>query len=217
MWQVSRTSWIKGNYTVTLQGKSTHGFYSQLFISPPLVPYFSPLFRMFYKIKSRNAHMKIHRQPQEDWTDRRLQQQILTQRLALTRPSNLMPSSNLLPPQAPALTFPSSGLAGTSSSNKNANNVIGPITSGNNISPSDASVLDHSTAVTYSSINSADSHVITSIGCADPSQRESGTVLPFQQTWGSYGHTPDTPSFYCNIEVKEEAQTGGVKEPIKWQ
>lgn len=25
---------------------------------------------MFYKIKSRNAHMKIHRQQQEDWRDR---------------------------------------------------------------------------------------------------------------------------------------------------
>lgn len=27
-------------------------------------------FRMFYKIKSRNAHMKIHRQQQEDWRDK---------------------------------------------------------------------------------------------------------------------------------------------------
>ncbi|XP_030017504.1 transcriptional-regulating factor 1-like [Sphaeramia orbicularis] len=174
--------------------------------------------KMFYKIKSRNAHMKIHRQPQEDWTDRRLQQQILTQRLALTRPSNnLMPSGNLLPPQAPVLTFSSSGLAGTSSSNKNANNVISSITSSSNISPSDTSVLDHSTAVTYSNINSANSHVITSIDGADPSQRESGSVLPFQQTWGSYGHNHDPPSFYCSTDAKDRAQTGGGKEPIKWQ
>lgn len=39
-------------------------------------------FRMFYKIKSRNAHMKIHRQQQEDWREK-LQihpnQQILNQ------------------------------------------------------------------------------------------------------------------------------------------
>lgn len=28
------------------------------------------LFRMFYKIKSRNAHMKIHRQQQEDWREK---------------------------------------------------------------------------------------------------------------------------------------------------
>uniref|UniRef100_A0AAV2KM16 Uncharacterized protein n=1 Tax=Knipowitschia caucasica TaxID=637954 RepID=A0AAV2KM16_KNICA len=28
--------------------------------------------KMFHKIKSRNAHMKIHRQPQEDWTDKKV-------------------------------------------------------------------------------------------------------------------------------------------------
>ncbi|KAJ0055517.1 hypothetical protein NL108_005369 [Boleophthalmus pectinirostris] len=38
--------------------------------------------KMFYKIKSRNAHMKIHRQPQEDWTDRKLQQQMLNRALS---------------------------------------------------------------------------------------------------------------------------------------
>ncbi|XP_072315367.1 uncharacterized protein [Eucyclogobius newberryi] len=37
--------------------------------------------KMFYKIKSRNAHMKIHRQPQEGWTERKLQQQILNRGL----------------------------------------------------------------------------------------------------------------------------------------
>ncbi|KAJ8387469.1 hypothetical protein AAFF_G00157070 [Aldrovandia affinis] len=34
--------------------------------------------KMFYKIKSRNAHMKIHRQQQEDWRDRAHPSQILT-------------------------------------------------------------------------------------------------------------------------------------------
>ncbi|KAJ0006578.1 hypothetical protein NQD34_013851 [Periophthalmus magnuspinnatus] len=37
--------------------------------------------KMFYKIKSGNAHMKIHRQPQEDWTERKLQQQMLNRAL----------------------------------------------------------------------------------------------------------------------------------------
>ncbi|KAK7909874.1 hypothetical protein WMY93_014558 [Mugilogobius chulae] len=47
--------------------------------------------KMFYKIKSRNAHMKIHRQPQEDWTERKLQQQILSR--ALNRSLMIQPQS----------------------------------------------------------------------------------------------------------------------------
>lgn len=177
--------------------------------------------KMFYKIKSRNAHMKIHRQPQEDWTDRRLQHQLLTQRLALSHTANLMPTpgSNLLPSQTPALTFPSSGLPGTSNNNSNTDSVLNSVTSSNAIAPSNSSVLDPSTPVTYSNISAPNSHVIPSIDVSDSNQRESNTVLPFHQSWGSFGHSPDPAAFYCNQEGKDTvgAQTGGVKEPINWQ
>ncbi|XP_067435784.1 uncharacterized protein [Thunnus thynnus] len=177
--------------------------------------------KMFYKIKSRNAHMKIHRQPQEDWTDRRLQHQLLTQRLALSHTANLMPTpgSNLLPSQTPALTFPSSGLPGTSNNNSNTDSVLNSVTSSNAIAPSNSSVLDPSTPVTYSNISVPNSHVIPSIDVSDSNQRESNTVLPFHQSWGSFGHSPDPAAFYCNQEGKDTvgAQTGGVKEPINWQ
>ncbi|XP_074478959.1 uncharacterized protein LOC141760225 isoform X1 [Sebastes fasciatus] len=175
--------------------------------------------KMFYKIKSRNAHMKIHRQPQEDWTDRRLQHQLLTQRLALSRPTNLMPTpgSNLHPPQAAALTFPSS----TSSNNTSADNVFNSVTNSNAITPSNASVLDPSALITYSNTTASNSHVITNIdgGGGASNQREPNTVLPFHQSWASFGLGPDSTIFYCNTEVKDNVAAGtvGGKETINWQ
>ncbi|KAM9335588.1 zinc finger protein 541-like [Symphorus nematophorus] len=176
--------------------------------------------KMFYKIKSRNAHMKIHRQPQEDWTDRRLQHQLLSQRLALSRPTNLMPSpgTNLLPPQAPARTFSSSGLP---SNNSNADSVLNTVTNSNAITPSNASVLDPSTVVTYNNIAASNSHVITNIDGVDSNQREPTTVLPFHQSWGSFGHdpAPSQATFYCNAEGKDDVGGGtvGGGEPVTWQ
>ncbi|TDG99848.1 hypothetical protein EPR50_G00198160 [Perca flavescens] len=190
---------------------------------PPLASFFPCKLcgKMFYKIKSRNAHMKIHRQPQEDWTDKRLQHQLLTQRLALSCPTNLMPSpgSSLLPPQAAALTFPSSGLAGMSSNNTNADNVLNAVTNSNGITRSNASVLDPSAMVTYSNIAASNSHGITNIDGGDLNQREPTTVLPFHQSWGSFGHGPDPAIFYCNTEGKDNVGAGtvGGKEPINWQ
>ncbi|KAG7243287.1 hypothetical protein INR49_011740 [Caranx melampygus] len=179
---------------------------------PPLASFFPCKLcgKMFYKIKSRNAHMKIHRQPQEDWSDRRLQHQLITQRLALGRTSNLMPTSstNLLPTQAPVLTFPSSGLAGTSS---NVDNVFTSITNSNTITPS--------TAVTYGNVTASNSHLITNIGTSDSNQREPAPILPFHQSWGSFGHGPNPAAFYCNTEGKEDIGTGtvGGKDPVNWQ
>lgn len=52
---------------------------------------------MFYKIKSRNAHMKIHRQQQEDWRERihpnnhhNLTQALQNQNRTLTNPNHLV-------------------------------------------------------------------------------------------------------------------------------
>ena len=160
--------------------------------------------------------MKIHRQPQEDWGDRRLQHQILTQRLALSRSANPMPTSgsNLLPPHAPALTFTSSGTSRTSS---NKDNILNSMTSSNTSTPSNA--RDPSTAVTYNNIAASNSHGITSVDAGDSNQREPTSVLPFHQTWSSYGHGPPQAVFFCNTDGKEEAGDGtvGGKEPIDWQ
>lgn len=154
--------------------------------------------------------MKIHRQPQEDWSDRRLQHQLITQRLALSRTASLMPTSgtNMLPTQAPVLTFPSSGLAGTSSS---VDNVFTSVTNSNTITPS--------TAVTYGNVTASNSHLISNIGTSDSNQRESAPILPFHQSWGSFGHGPNPAAFYCNTEGKEDMGTGtvGGKEPVNWQ
>ncbi|KAM4536572.1 uncharacterized protein PAE49_021113 isoform 1-T2 [Odontesthes bonariensis] len=177
--------------------------------------------KMFYKIKSRNAHMKIHRQPQEDWSERRLQHQLLTQRMALSRPSNLMPSpgTNLLPPQASALTFSSSGLS--SSSNGSADSIHNSVTNSNSITQGNASILDPTNAVAYSNIIPPTSHIITvnNIDGGDSGQRELTTVLPFHQSWGSFGQLPDLSAFYCIPEGKEEvgAEAMEGKEPITWQ
>lgn len=153
-----------------------------------------PCSRMFYKIKSRNAHMKIHRQPQEDWTDRRLQHHLLTQRLG----------SNLLPPQVPAQTFSSSSLPGTTSNSSIADHVLNSLTNSNTMAPNNASPLDPS---------------ITDIDGKDSNQREPTTILPFHQSWGSFGHGPESGAFFCNTEGKDNVGTGtvGAKEPINWQ
>ncbi|KAJ8255063.1 hypothetical protein GJAV_G00200530 [Gymnothorax javanicus] len=44
--------------------------------------------KMFYKIKSRNAHMKIHRQQQEDWRERAHPNQVLSPSLTQNIPQN---------------------------------------------------------------------------------------------------------------------------------
>ncbi|KAK0130552.1 Transcriptional-regulating factor 1 [Merluccius polli] len=77
--------------------------------------------KMFYKIKSRNAHMKIHRQPQEDWSERRLQTQFLAHRLNV--PHSLPPNlgSSLLLHQASPQAYPFQSLSLPSNNNDNNN------------------------------------------------------------------------------------------------
>lgn len=153
--------------------------------------------RMFYKIKSRNAHMKIHRQPPDDWADRRLQHQLVAQRSG----------ANLHPAQVPFRSIPSSCLPGKT---RNADVVLNLLSDGN--APSSTSVLDPSAMVTCSNNVASSSHVSTDI-----TQREHAARVPFYQSWGSFG--PESAAFYCNTEGKDEVGVGalGAKEPIKWQ
>ena len=79
---------------------------------------------MFFKIKSRNAHMKIHRQPPEDWSERRLQPQLLAHRLnaAHSLSPNLGGSTTLLQPQASPRAFSFQGLTLPSNNNNHHSN-----------------------------------------------------------------------------------------------
>ncbi|KAM3591201.1 uncharacterized protein V6R79_024574 [Siganus canaliculatus] len=175
--------------------------------------------KMFYKIKSRNAHMKIHRQPQEDWSDRRLQHQLLAQRLALSHSTNLMatPGGDLLQSQAPARTFSSCSLSGTANNNSNGEGPLNSLTNG--IVPANASVLDPSTVVTYNNMAAPSSHVITNADGGESNPRGPFTVSPFHQSWGSFGRGSDHAAFYCSTEGKEDvgAGTAGGEEPVTWQ
>lgn len=149
---------------------------------------------MFYKIKSRNAHMKIHRQPQDDWADRRLQQHFVPQRSA----------ANSHPTQVPLRSVPPSCLPGRT---RNADIVLNLLTDGS--APGSTGVLDPSAMVTCSNVASHVSTVTT--------QRGHTTRMPFYSSWGSFG--PESGAFFCNAEGKDEAGAGalGAKEPIKWQ
>lgn len=71
----------------------------RLIHTPALAPSFpcKQCGKMFYKIKSRNAHMKIHRQQQEDWRERiqpnnhlSLTQALQNQNRTLTNPNQLV-------------------------------------------------------------------------------------------------------------------------------
>lgn len=54
------------------------------------------ILRMFYKIKSRNAHMKIHRQQQEDWRERIHPNNHLGLNQALQNPNRALANPNQL-------------------------------------------------------------------------------------------------------------------------
>lgn len=150
---------------------------------------------MFHKIKSRNAHMKIHRQPQEDWTDRRLQQQQLVSQRSGGNPLRAHDQFRSLPsPYLPGRT-------------RNADSVLNLLAGVNAITPSNTGALDPSAMVTCCNNAVPNSHV-----SADTTQRERASGVPFFQSWSSLG--PDPAAFFCNTEGKDAV---GTKEPIKWQ
>lgn len=163
--------------------------------------------------------MKIHRQPQEDWSDRQLQQQILSQRLALGHPNNLIPtlSSDLLQSQAPALTFDPSGLSGASNNSNNAENVLRSSVNSSTVTLSHAGILNPSTIVTYTNISASNSHVIANTDVSDSNQRQPTSVLPFHQSWSSYGHGANPAAFYYNPEGRDDVEAVEGKQPVTWQ
>lgn len=140
--------------------------------------------------------MKIHRQSQEEC--RRVQ--LLNERFPLSCPANLgsTPASHLLLPPSPALTF----LSLSKASNNRADTA-------NGISPRDASTL-----VPYGSLP-----LNTSIDSGDSKASEPTTISPFQQSWGSFGHSPDSAAFFCSQDGRDaaDAELPGGNETISWQ
>ncbi|XP_034019896.1 transcriptional-regulating factor 1-like isoform X2 [Thalassophryne amazonica] len=167
--------------------------------------------KMFYKIKSRNAHMKIHRQPQDDWNDKRLQHQLLTQRFALSRPTNHI----VLPTQVQP--FSSSGLTVTSSNNSDADNILNSIavTSNHTATASATSVLDHSSVLAYSG-STPNCHITNPN--SGMNQRDPASVIPVHQPWSSFGHCQEPSTFYCEPKVEEPLgiETIAEKSPMNW-
>ncbi|CAN9509508.1 unnamed protein product [Ophioblennius macclurei] len=166
---------------------------------PPLASFFPCKLcgKMFYKIKSRNAHMKIHRQPQEDWSDRRLQHQILAQRFALGHPAGLAP------PQNSALVLGD----GNGSSDDVHRSVIG------------GNLASQANAASYNKFTLPNSNVVCGDGSSDSNHRDPMSASPFHQSWGTLGHQTDLAAVYSHPKGKEHAGAGaaGGNESATWQ
>jgi len=129
---------------------------------------------MFYKIKSRNAHMKIHRQPQEDWGERsRLQPQLLAHRLNAPHGLTLnLGSTSLLLPQAPprAYSFPGLALPPTGHDGHPDPGVLNPFeaTDSNSSSSGSGGVVDHASNMRVKNCISSTLAAISNAGEENP-------------------------------------------------
>lgn len=165
---------------------------------------------MFYKIKSRNAHMKIHRQPQDDWTERRLQHQLLTHRLN----SNSIRCVNDPTPQSPASSLPSPCLLGRTGNGGVTDAVLSSLASSNNLTTN--GVASPGSLIAFSNATAPKGHMMADTDDGHSRQRESGSGLAFRQPWASMGQGPDPVALFCNHEGKDNVATVGLKEPINW-
>ncbi|KAL0970697.1 hypothetical protein UPYG_G00245870 [Umbra pygmaea] len=157
--------------------------------------------KMFYKIKSRNAHMKIHRQQQDEW---RHPGHGLN--LAQNLSSNL--GTNLPHHLASSLAY-RAGSAPTSNNNSHQ----GPqtVVDSNNINKSVRNIPKASVVTNSNIVTAIDSSSI---------QRAPPPVLSLHQSWNSFQVNSDPAQvFYYDPDVKGtlEVTGGGVKGQISWQ
>lgn len=148
--------------------------------------------------------MKIHRQPQDDWTDRRLQHQLLTHRLG----------SNVLPPQSPAGSLPSPCLLGMTNNGGVTDALLSSLTSSNNLTTN--GVASPGCLIALSNTAAAKTHTMGDTDDGHPSEREPGHGIPFRQPWASMGQGPDPVALFCNHDGKDNVATVGLKEAINW-
>ncbi|XP_042185286.1 uncharacterized protein LOC112239230 [Oncorhynchus tshawytscha] len=149
--------------------------------------------KMFYKIKSRNAHMKIHRQQQDDWRH---------PGLGLNPAQNLTSNlgTNLPHCQASGRAY----LPGPI--NNNSIHHIG----GAHTIISDISVPNTNTVTNSNSVTVNDS---------TSNQRGPAPLLSLHHSWDSFQVNSDPAAvFFCDPEVKAVlgVMAGGVKGQILW-
>ena len=162
---------------------------------------------MFFKIKSRNAHMKIHRQPPDDWSERRLQPQLLAHRLTAAHglPPALGGSATLLQPQASprafsfqALSLPSSNINNNNNNNSHPDSVLNlfEVNNDHNGGGGGGGVVSHvgdmcvkngiSTLTAFSSMSEAHPHDGPGGGLSDSAANQRGLPnvhSPVHQPW----------------------------------
>ncbi|XP_041727638.1 uncharacterized protein LOC121558218 isoform X2 [Coregonus clupeaformis] len=155
--------------------------------------------KMFYKIKSRNAHMKIHRQQQDDWRH---------PGLGLNPAQNLNPNLGTNLPQRQA-----SGQA----------YLPGPINNNSNHRTSGAHTIINNNNISVPNIPNTNtitnSNSVTVIN-STPNQRGHARLLSVQQSWDLFQLNSDPAAgFYYDPEVKGALGVtgGGVEGQILWQ
>ncbi|CAL8326635.1 unnamed protein product [Lota lota] len=153
--------------------------------------------KMFYKIKSRNAHMKIHRQPPEDWSERRLQPQLLAHRLNASHSltPNLGSSTTLLLPQASPQAYSFQGLT-LPSNNSHPDSVLNSFEVNNNNNNGGGGGVAHasdmrikngiSTLTAFSNMSETNPHDVSGGGVSDSAANQGGPPnvrSPVHQPW----------------------------------
>ncbi|XP_010901171.2 uncharacterized protein si:dkey-19b23.10 [Esox lucius] len=135
--------------------------------------------KMFYKIKSRNAHMKIHRQQQDDWRNPGH-----GHNLAMNLPSNR--GTNLPHPLASGLAY-----------------LPGPITTTNNNSQQGGhTVVNNKSFLSIPSTNIVTNSNSVTLIDSTPIQRGPAPLLSLHQSWNLFhGNSDPAQVFYYDPEV----------------
>ncbi|XP_036814216.1 uncharacterized protein LOC110500798 isoform X2 [Oncorhynchus mykiss] len=158
--------------------------------------------KMFYKIKSRNAHMKIHRQQQDDWRH--------PPGLVINLAQNVTPNlgTNLPQLQASGRAY-LPGPINNNNSNHHTGGAHTIIINNNNIS--DPNIPNTNTMTNSNSVSVIDS---------TPNQRGHAPLLSVQQSWDLFQlNSNPAAGFYYDPEVKGAlgVTVGGVKGQVLWQ
>ncbi|XP_038851737.1 uncharacterized protein LOC120049546 isoform X6 [Salvelinus namaycush] len=153
--------------------------------------------KMFYKIKSRNAHMKIHRQQQDNWRH--------PPGLGINLAQNVTPNLGTNLPQRQA-----SGRA----------YLPGPINSNHHTGGAHTIIINNISVPNIPNTNTITNSNSVSVIDSTPNQRGHAPLLSVQQSWDLFQLNSDPAAgFYYDPEVKGALGVtgGGVKGQVLWQ
>ncbi|CDQ99552.1 unnamed protein product [Oncorhynchus mykiss] len=162
--------------------------------------------KMFYKIKSRNAHMKIHRQQQDDWRH--------PPGLVINLAQNVTPNlgTNLPQLQASGRAYLPGPINNSNQHTGGAHTIIINNNTNSNISdPNIPNIPNTNTMTNSNSVSVIDS---------TPNQRGHAPLLSVQQSWDLFQlNSNPAAGFYYDPEVKGAlgVTVGGVKGQVLWQ